>query len=111
MWVKLVSDVRKELMWTHAAAFAEADGESAGECAASEVAFGLGDVPALVVFDELQPATSAAPVQLSATTARQARPTDRLGTLDLVIVSSVMLPMHTPRPTRRPHPERTMSGT
>jgi len=66
---------------------------------------------ALLVADEVQPATNAAPLQLSATTARQARPTDRLGTLDLVIVSSVMLPMHTPQPARRPHPERAMSST
>jgi hypothetical protein len=52
-------------MCTHVAAFGIPDTEAEAEAAA-----GFGDLFAPVAVDELQPAISAAPLQLSATTAR-----------------------------------------
>jgi hypothetical protein len=81
-------------MCTHVAALTvaepegEADAESEGECDAAEVAAGFGALLALLaLLDELQPAITAAPLQVSATIARRARPTGRLGQPDLVFVS------------------------
>lgn len=74
-------------MWTHAAALGLGIFESEGACEAAGVAADLGDLPEPLAFDELQPAMSAAPLQVSATIARQARPAGRFGPPDLVIVS------------------------
>jgi hypothetical protein len=93
-------------MCTHtaalAAAEAEADGDAGGDGA--DVAGGLDGV-LLLVLVVLQPATSTAPLQLSAATVRHARLAGRPRPPGLVIISSVMLPMHTPRPPLPPHPE------
>src|SRR5215469_4458018 len=113
MWVTLVRDARNELMCTHTAWLTvgeppgDGDAASEGDCLAAEVPPGA--LFAAFGLPEVQPAISAAPLQVSATTARRARPPGRLGQPDLVIVTSVMLPMHTPLPARRPHPERAMS--
>src|SRR5215472_7714458 len=112
-WVTLVSDVRSELMCTHTAWLTEGepvgDAASEGDCLAAAVPGAFGALFAALGLPEVQPAISAAPLQVSATTARRARPPGRLGQPDLVIDSSVMLPMHTPQLSRLPHPERAMS--
>jgi hypothetical protein len=79
-------------MWTHVAALtvpeAEGEAEPAGDCDAAEVPSAFGALFALLaLLDELQPAISAAPLQVSATIASRARPAGRLGRPDLVFVS------------------------
>lgn len=69
-------------MWTHVTLLAA---EADEDCFAAEVAgfcalFALG-------LDELQPATNAAPMQVSAAIARRVRSGRHLGQPDLVIVS------------------------
>src|SRR5215469_13361222 len=109
--VRLVSDVRSELMCTQAAAMsdgiAEPDGmpesDGIGEWAAG-AAFALGLEPEVEVL--LQPAISAAP-HISATAARRAALGERCGPPGLlIIISLVMLPMPTLVGDRVPHPER-----
>jgi hypothetical protein len=90
-------------MCTQVAALTVPDAPGEGDCDAADVPGGIGDLLAslALVLDDVQPAISAAPLQLSATIARRTRSAGRLHRADLVIVSSLMLPMFTQRLTRR----------
>jgi hypothetical protein len=103
MWVRLVSDVRNELMWTHAALLA-----AAGEAESDGLAGGLFGMSERAELD-VQPETSIAPPKASPATAQAARRIGRLGPANLVIVSLVMAPIHTQRRGHWPHPKRAIT--